>query len=147
MKTGRGNIRRAWPGDFVMEGMRFAGPRLKIRLHTIHLPNFWYDKRCWQYLVIDIVSIFYHTKTQVGESCVGEFTNEARRISYPPWQNRRARPGDYYRDPFPTFRCTWVVIFEMWPEICSKSIMGFNNGICVGWIPNLVSKSSSSSIK
>ena len=31
-----GNIRRAWPGDFVMESMKFAGPRLKLRL-----PDLW----------------------------------------------------------------------------------------------------------
>ena len=30
--------------------------------------------------VIDIASIFYHTKNQVGGSCVGGVSNEARRI-------------------------------------------------------------------
>ena len=41
-----GNIRRVWPGDFVMEGMKFAGSRLKLRLRTTQLSDFWYDKRC-----------------------------------------------------------------------------------------------------
>ena len=30
---------------FVMEVMKFARPRLKLRLRTTHLPDFWYGKR------------------------------------------------------------------------------------------------------
>ena len=49
--------------------------------------------------VIDIVRIFYHTKKLVGGSGgVDGVLNEARRISYLPWQNRRARPDEYHRD-------------------------------------------------
>ena len=46
---GCGNIRRAWPGNFVMEGMIFAGPHFKLRLRTTHLPDFSYDERFRQY--------------------------------------------------------------------------------------------------
>ena len=48
--------------------------------------------------VIDIVSIFYHTKNQVGGLCVGGVSNETRRTSHSPWEVRRVRPGEDYRE-------------------------------------------------
>ena len=52
-----------------------------LRLHTYH---FSYTQPTYLIFstVIDIVSIFCHTKNQVGGSCVGEVSKKARQIIY-----------------------------------------------------------------
>ena len=57
-----GNFCRALPGQYVIEWVIFAEPFLKLRLRTTHLPDFWYDKRYWQYRLLYQKSIFKFEK-------------------------------------------------------------------------------------
>ena len=61
-----------------------------LRLHTIHALDFWCSNRYCQHLLPYKKSGRWVVRRRIS--------NEARRISYPPWKNRRTRPGKYYID-------------------------------------------------